>query len=170
MLSRKNYLEADRILVVFSKDYGKLTLLAKGVRKPKSRKRGSVEVFNYIKFAASRGKGFDIVTEVEMIDSFSEIRSSLKKASVAYFFLEATNRLTQEGEKNEKLFLLVIEYLGCLGNANNLKNLRKKFIYEVLVLLGFWPRNKTMNNHDQVIEKIAEREMFSIRVGRKMLT
>ena len=114
VLARRRFSEADRILVVFTKSYGKISLIAKGIRKPKSKKRGSLEVFSQIKFAASRGKNLDIITEVEIIDSYSGIRKNLKKVTVAYFFLEVIGRIIQEGEKNEKLYSLLISYLDKL--------------------------------------------------------
>ena len=79
-MARQNYSEADRILKLFTKHYGKVSIIAKGVRKPKSRKRGSLEVFGHIKFAASRGKNLDLMTEVEIIDSFELVRKSLKRS------------------------------------------------------------------------------------------
>ena len=53
VLARRNYGEADRILVIYSKNFGRVSYMAKGVRRPKSRKRGHIEVFNYIKFQAN---------------------------------------------------------------------------------------------------------------------
>jgi DNA repair protein RecO (recombination protein O) len=66
VLARRNYSEADRIISVFSKGWGRISLLAKSVRKPKSRKRPHIEVFSYITFQAVKGKGIDLVTEVEL--------------------------------------------------------------------------------------------------------
>jgi DNA repair protein RecO (recombination protein O) len=170
VLARRNFSEADRILTVYSKHYGKITLIAKGVRKPKSRKRGSIEVFSYIKFSAARGKNLDIVTEVELIDSLKEIRSNLKKTSVAYYFVEAVNKLTKEGEENKPLFYLLADHLKSLKVSKNLKKLRLDFIYRLLVLLGYWPKGKKLEKADEVIEEITERELNSKRVGRRILS
>lgn len=170
ILARKNYGEADRIIVVYSRDYGKLTLIAKGVRKVSSRKRGSIEVFSHTKFSAARGKSLDIITETEIINTFPLIRKNLKKVSVAYFFLEAVGRLTREDEKNREMFDLLLKYLKRLESKNQLRKEREEFIHETLVLLGFWPRGKKMDNHDTVLENIAERKLSSIRVGKKVLS
>ena len=128
-MARRNYSEADRILVVYSKYYGKLSLLAKGVRKPKSRKRGALEVFTHIKFAAARGKNLDIITEVEIIDAFDTVRNDLKKVSLAYYFMEVIDKITREQEKNETLFKLILTYLKKLQFTKSLKKLRADFIY-----------------------------------------
>lgn len=173
VLARRNYGETDRILVVYSKAFGKISLMAKGVRKLKSRKRGSIEVFSYIKFAAARGKNLDLITEVEVIDSFLKVRKNLKKVAVAYYFMEVIGRVTRDDEKNEKLFFLLAEFLGNLRgptSLNSLKKLRKDFVYYTLVFLGFWPMRKPMDNPDYVLEDVVEREMSSARVGKKLLT
>lgn len=169
VLLRRNYSEADRILTVFSKDYGKLSLMAKGVRKPKSRKRGALEVFSQIKFSASRGKDLDLVTEVEIIESFNSIRDDLKRVSVAYFFVETVEKLTREGEKNVKEYDLLLRNLNDLKSTKSLRKLREIFIYEVLVLLGYWPKGKKLDSPDQALENITERNMASVRVGKAIL-
>ncbi len=170
VLARKSFGEADRILVVYSKKLGKISLIAKGVRKLKSRKRGSLEVFSQIKFSAARGKNLDIVTEVEIIDSYPDLRKNLKKVAVAYYFMEVIGRITHEGEKNLALYFQILKNLRMLKERKDLKNLRKTFVYNTLVLLGYWPRGKHMENHDSVLEDVTEREISSRRVGKKLLS
>ena len=170
VLARRSYSEADRILVVYSKNYGKISFMAKGVRKLKSRKRGSLEVFSHIKFSAARGRNLDIIEEVEIIDSFQRIRKSLKKVAVAYYLMEVVGRVTQEGEKNENFFTLILKYLQNLKTTKSLRKLREEFIFQTLVLLGFWPKGRRMDNPDKILENVVEREINSIRVGKKLLS
>ncbi len=170
VLARRNYSEADRILVVYSKNYGKISFMAKGVRKPKSRKRGSLEVFSHIKFSAARGRNLDIIEETEIIDSFQTIRKSLKRVAVAYYLMEVVGRVTQEGEKNENFFALILKYLQNLKTTKSLRKLREEFIFQTLVLLGFWPKGRRMDNPDKILENVVEREINSIRVGKKLLS
>ena len=168
ILARRNFGEADRIISVYSKHHGRLSLMAKGVRRPVSRKRGSLEVFNWIKFAAAKGKNLDIITETEIIDTFSQIRGDLKKVTVAYFFMEAIGRTTREGEKHEELFDLAIKYLNLLKESSSLKTLRADFVYEVITTLGFWPKGRPLIDPDTQLEQIIERNLSSIRVGKKL--
>ncbi len=170
ILARRNYSEADRIIVIYSRDNGKLGLIAKGVRRTKSRKRGSIEVFSHIRFSAARGKSLDILTEAEIITSFPQIRKNLRKVSVAYYFIEVIGRLTHEEEKNEQLFSLLLKYLKSLQKEKELKKLRMTFVKDVLVLLGYWPRNRTLDNPDSVLEEATERSINSLGVGKKLLS
>jgi len=170
VLARRNYGEADRILVVYTKKLGKISLIAKGVRKPISKKRASLEIFSYIKFAAASGKNLDLITEVETIDSFILIRQDLRKTSLAYFFMEAVGRTSHEGGPNHEVFDLLLKNLIILKKASQLKNIRLKFILDLLTVLGFWPKGKKMENPDFALTEVIEREMNSYRVGKKLLS
>ena len=170
VLARRTYGEADRILSIFSKNHGRLSLIAKGVRKVASRKRGHIEVFNLIKFAAVRGKGLDLITEAETIDNYSEVRKSLNKVALAYFFMETIGRTTRESEKNTELFGLIKHHLDLLKDGKKLKSLRSSFILEELTLLGFWPEGKILPNPDEKLQEVTERYMGSIRVGKQLVS
>ena len=78
-------------------------------------------------------------------------------------------RLTSEGEKNEKLFSLLLKYIHDLRTEVLLKKLRKNFVKEVIVLLGYWPKDKPIKNIDSLLEEITERNINSVRVGKKLL-
>ena len=170
VLARKNYSEGDRILVVFTQNHGKVHLLAKGVRKPKSKKRGSLEVFNHIRFQAVSSKGLDLMTEAEVIDTFSSARKNLNKISLYYYFTEVIGRVTRENEKNIELYELILKYLKLVENEVSSKKIRYDFIYEVLTTLGFWPKGRVLDNPDHFLEQVTERKISSIRVGKRLLS
>jgi len=170
VLSRRKYGEADRIITILSKDFGKIRLIAKGVRKPKSRKRGSLEVFSLIKFTFTVTNYLKILTEVETLKFFPKIRRSLKATALAYFYLEILDSLTADEQKSENLFNILLQSLLAIEvEEKNLRSKRLDFIRKVLIALGFWPNGKKMSNPDEVLEKIMERKPLSIRVGKRIL-
>ena len=169
ILARRDYSEADRILVVYTKESGKRYLMAKGVRKPSSRKRGSLEVFSYIKFAAMRGKDLDLMTEVETIENYSGIRRNLKKVTLAYYFMETVGRTSHENEPNAEIYNLILNFMERLEKEKSLKSLRLEFIQKLLELGGFWPKGKLLEDHDRKIEEVMEKIPSSVRVGKRML-
>lgn len=170
VLARRTYGEADRILSVFSKNHGRLSLIAKGVRKMGSRKRGHIEVFNLIRFSAVRGKGLDMITEVETIESYPLLRKSLNKVALAYFIMETIGRTTHENEKHLELFDLIERNLNLMKEGTKLKSLRADFIKEELTLLGFWPEGRALPNPDEKLQEVTERYMGSIRVGKQLVS
>jgi DNA repair protein RecO (recombination protein O) len=170
VLAKRNFGEADRIFSIYTKDYGRLSLIGKGVRKPGSRKRGHLEVFNKIKFSAVATKGIDLITEAEIIEIYPEIRKKLNKVSLAYYFTEVIGRTTHEKEVNNEVFFLLEDYLGKLTKETKLKKLRTDFIFDALVILGFWPKSRKLINPDETLKEVVERNISSQRVGKRILS
>ena len=168
VLARKPYGEADKIVSIYSKHFGRLSFMAKGVRRPTSRKRASLEIFTHVSFLAHSGRNLDLIIETQTLDSYRAIRKSLKRVSLAYFFCEVVGRITRDGEKNLELYNLLLNYLETLKTEKGLRSLRLKFIYEVLTLLGFWPKGKEIPNPDGLLESVLEHRLSSLRVGRKL--
>ena len=170
VLARRSYGEADRIISILTKDYGRVTVLAKGIRRPKSRKRGHLEVFSQIKFQAAHGKSLDIITEVETVDNFTHIRHDLKKTALAYFFMEVIGRTTHEGEPHKELYNLSLGALNKLKTEEKQRTLKNNFIGDVLISLGFWPKERILPNPEAILESVTERQLSSNRVGKKLIT
>lgn len=168
VISTKNYSEADRILTVFTKDFGKLTLMAKGVRRPKSKKGRNVEVFSLLKLSAAKGKGMDVLTEVETLENFSNIRSDLTKTAVAYFMVDTIRSITREDEEIPSLFVTLAKYLKKLDAGTTLKTFRKSFTTDVLKISGYWPKDKPLKDPDGALTEVLERELKTISIGRKL--
>lgn len=169
VLARRNFGEADRILVVYSKNHGRISLIAKAVRRPESRKRGHIEIFSRVAFQAATGKGLDLMTEAEVVDSFKDIRKNLKRVSLAYYFCEVIGKITHDGESNFEVYNLLAESLEILKTAKELKNLRLNFVLSLLTMLGFWPKGRLLIDPDQKLEEVIERQLTSVRVGKMML-
>lgn len=79
ILKRINLGEADKIITLYSRHYGKIRCIAKGIRNITSRKGGNLELFNRVAIFLAKGKNLDIITEVQLLDSFSGFRQDLKK-------------------------------------------------------------------------------------------
>lgn len=169
VLGRRNFGEADRILSVYSINRGRISLLAKGIRRPKSRKRGHVEIFSLVRFQASSGRWLDLITEVEIADDFNDVRKSLAKVSLAYYFCEVVGKITRENEQNYELYYLLLNSLISLKNGKGLKKIRFNFIQKLLEITGYWPKGQKIPDPDKVLEEATERKINSERVGKIML-
>lgn len=168
VLSSKSIGEADKLIIIFSREHGKLRLMAKGVKRLKSRKRGTLEPFSIIKFSGICAKGIPLMTETSIIDNLSAVRTDLKKVSVAYFFVEVIMRATQDEQPNDQLYVLLKKSLIALEEEFKLKKLRQNFSVELAEILGFIPKGQFVPNTDELIEAIIERKLGSIRVGKKL--
>ncbi len=165
ILARKNFGEADRILILFTKHYGKIRVRAPGIRKTTSRKAAHLELFNLASLFLAQGKNLDIVTEATTLNNFSMLRKDLKKVSLAYYFCELVDGLCAEREENQEVFNLLLEAFRKLEIDGN-DNLKDDFACRLLWNLGFLAKDKRLEGFDleNFIENLLERKIKSQRL------
>lgn len=128
----------DKLLVLFSREHGKMKVMAHGVTRPTSRKRGSVQPFTYTKFLIHRGRELDSVSQCEGIEMFPFLRDGLEIISHASYLAELVECLAPEGEQNERLFSLMLETMRLMeeGEADILT---RSFEIKAAGLMGYRP-------------------------------
>src|SRR5580700_1429490 len=77
--------EADKILTLYSLDRGKFDAIAKGVRRPTSRKSGHLEVLTRVSLLLASGRSLDVITQSETVESFAVLRDDLERLSRAIY-------------------------------------------------------------------------------------
>lgn len=140
ILHHTDFGEADRLLTVFTPGLGRLRLLAKGARKPTSRKAGHVESFSYVHLLVARGRSLDIVSQVETLESFRPLREDLERAGQAYYLAELVNSFIEEGDENPLLFDLALATLARLCEARDRSLALRFFELRCLGLVGYQPQ------------------------------
>ncbi|OGY21667.1 MAG: DNA repair protein RecO [Candidatus Woykebacteria bacterium GWB1_45_5] len=142
VLKRSNIGEADRLVTFLLRYRGKLTAIAKGVRKISSRKAPNLELLNHVKLHLAKGKTFDIVTEAESIEAFKNLKSDLARVSFGFYLAEITNEFLAEGQGGRDGFELFGKVLGLIDQENNLEKIKlfiRAFEVKFLESLGFKP-------------------------------
>ncbi|MCJ7804281.1 DNA repair protein RecO [Patescibacteria group bacterium] len=166
ILKRINYGEADRILTIFTKHYGKIRVMAKGVRKLSSRKAGSLELFNQSILFLVRGKNLDLITEAEVVNLFKNWRKDLNKIAFAYYFCELVDKLTPDNQPHPLVFELLRQAflkLGVLPGSRLVREFEEKLLNE----LGFGVPEvlqKTQGSLKSYIESIIEKHLNSPKI------
>ena len=140
VLKRRNLGEADRILTVLSRESGKISIKAPGVRRIPSRRSSHVELLNHSQFTLySSSKTFmPIVTEAQTLEDFSSIKDNLQKIGYAYYVCELINGLCPENQENRSVFFLLKNVLFSLEKEKNYLELISSFEKDLLQTLGFW--------------------------------
>ena len=136
ILKRRDFGEADRILTVFSLHRGKITVLAKGVRRITSRRGGNVELLNRVQMFLYPGKNFLILTEAISLDTFQKLKEDLILSTYAFHILELVNKLTAENQENRDLYSHLVEVLKRLSRKPR-QILIRAFEVKILSNLGF---------------------------------
>lgn len=140
VLKRRDQGEADRVLTVFTPGMGKRTYIARGVRKPASRKAGHLEPFTHVALLVAKARGWDIVTQVETVTSFQGLREDLDRAAHAYYVAELVDAFTEEEDSHPQLFDLLLRVLGYLETTAQLALTARWFELRLLHLSGYQPQ------------------------------
>jgi len=113
ILRSESFRETSRILVFFSRDYGKLVTLAKGVRRQEGRFVSPLDplTHNRIVFYERPRTGLHLLTQCDLVEGFLGLRRSLEAMACSFYFAELANRVAQPGVKEERLFSLLLESL-----------------------------------------------------------
>ena len=163
VLKSIEYQEADKIVTIYTKDYGKITAIAKGVRKTKSKFGSSLEILTYSIFLFYKGRNLDIVSQTEILESFFSTSKEVIKFAFAANCVEVVNRLTEEREINIGLFNLLKEVLHYLRESNDPKLLSLSFKWQTMSILGYRPSlnhcckcNKNVENQKEMYFNIKE--------------
>lgn len=170
ILKRINYGEADRILTIYTKHYGKIKALAKGVRRITSRRGGNVELFNQAAIFLNKGRNLDILTEAQVTNAFKSWRRNLKKVATAYYFAELVDKLTPEEQPNQTVFQLLSRFLEKIGTAS-LPELTRSFEEVLLKELGFGvpeELRKQPGSLRNYIESIIEKKLNSQDIAKEI--
>jgi len=133
--------EVDRIFTIYTKDFGKLELLAKAERKIQSKLRGGLELFYLSEIEFIQGKAHKTLTDAILIDNFKNLRGNLKRLAIAYKISEVLDSLIKGQEPDEKIWQLLNETFQKLDNPS-LKLLAPNLVYyyflwNLLSILGY---------------------------------
>ncbi len=161
VLARRNFGEADRLLTIYTKDFGKLTALAKGVRRPTSRKSGHLEPGSWCKIFLAKGKNIDILTEVEVQKAYGIENFSQEKAVKIYHLLELVDHLTVQNQKNSQVFNLLINFLRLVEINDNFNLISSVFKIKLLKILGFFSATNLKSSKAKDLLNILEMQDFN---------
>src|ERR1700691_3974014 len=107
VIKRRNFNEADRIVTVMTRDYGKLQIKATGVRKITSRRSAHIELLNHTVLHLYKGHTFSILTEAKVLDDFAPVKAHFDKVGFAYHLCELVDGLCPENQENRNVFFLL---------------------------------------------------------------
>ncbi|MCD6500607.1 DNA repair protein RecO [bacterium] len=148
-LKREDRGEADQLFTVFTKDYGKLKILGRAIRKIKSKLRSGTDLFYFSEIEFIQGKTYKTLTDAILIEKFKNIRNDPKKLEMAYEITDILDSLTGKEEKDNRIWELLLksfrEIENCeIENSLKIENCKLRIIYyyflwNLFSILGFRP-------------------------------
>lgn len=155
--------EADRLLTLLTPKYGKVRAIAKGVRRPQSRKAGHLEPFTRSSLLLARGRELDIITQAEALEHYSQLKADLLTLSQAAYVVELLDRFAVEATEGENLYQLLLNTLERLDGGGKPEAVIRYFEIRLLDLVGFRPELFQCVSCGREIQ--AEDQYFSLSLG-----
>lgn len=140
VLRRKDIGEADRILTLLTPGGGKVRVIAKGIRKPRSRKAGHLELFTRTKLLLAVARDLDIVTQAEVVEPYRPLREDLLRSAYAGYMVELLDRFTPDAQENPELYDLLSQGLDWAATARDLALAARAYELHLLSAAGFQPQ------------------------------
>jgi DNA repair protein RecO (recombination protein O) len=155
--------EADRILTLLTPYAGKVRAVAKGVRRPKSKMAGHLELLTHSQVSLAHGRNLETVTGSQTINAFLPLKSDLDLTSSGLYVAELSDQFSVEHQENREVFALLLATLGWLCQPNSREIVLRYFEMRLLVLTGYRPElQQCVNCHEPLQPKV---NYFSFSAG-----
>jgi len=144
ILKKQDTNEYDQWVTCYTKEFGKLTAVAKSVLKPGSIQGMHLDVLNLVDFELISGRGMPIISAAQVENSYRNLKSSYKSIAAAYFFLETIDKLVFENDSDPILWKFLVETLENLDKNGydaatfKRRQIKPKLASEFKQLFNFW--------------------------------
>ena len=162
VLKSIDYQESSKIITVLSEEHGRIAILVRGAKKPKSKFSGCIEpgyildVVYYYK----PNRSVQTLTEATVHTTFLGVLPSLERSALVYSTIEIAAQLIHEGEKNEALYELITNILIWLHNQEDIK-------LSVLIYIQIRAATTVGLNIDTDIQRVVNDQdyFFNVETG-----
>ena len=170
VLKRHDWREHDSRVVLYTKKFGKISLVARGIKKITSKIAGHIEPISLADIMILKGKSFNYLGSSLITNSYLNIKHDLNAVYFAGRSLAVFDNLVKEDSPDEELFDFLIYYLASLDDLA-VSGLKKEvgedffsyFIFQILAILGYKPELYHCLNCRKIIEPTGN--SFNFRLG-----
>ena len=118
MLKTDDFGDANRVVTLFTKEFGKLEANAYGCRRARSPLSGATQMFNHISAEISRGSKVDTIREADILNFYDALTKDLERLAYASLLFEIVNRMTFPRQRELETFELLTNSLPALNSRN----------------------------------------------------
>ncbi len=118
ILQTSDFGESNRVVTIFTKEFGKLDLNAYGCRRVKSPLSGATQIFNHVSIEINSGAKVDSIHEAEILNFYPNLTADLDRLAYTALFFEIVNRMTLPKNIEPKIFNLLKKSLPVLNSRN----------------------------------------------------
>jgi DNA repair protein RecO (recombination protein O) len=147
--------EADRILTLYTPHLGKIQGIAKGVRRPRSKLAGHLELLTHSQVSLARGRNLDTITGSQTINSFLPLKTELELSAHALYAIELVDQFTADQIENYPLFQLLLETMHHLCQAGDNELVLRYFELHLLNEVGYRPQLQQCVSCRSILEPVT---------------
>ena len=147
--------EEDKIVVVFSREYGKISVYAKGARKIKSAFLAGTQMLTYSDFSIYKKDNISNLSKIEMLDAYMDIKNDYDKLYYAMYFCELVDNLTIEDNPSSSMFDFFVFTLDKMKKYKDVKFMRVIFELRMMSLSGYTPNVLSCQMCDRELDEDA---------------
>ena len=118
VLRTDDFGDANRVVTLFSKEFGKLEANAYGCRRARSPLSGALQMFNHVSAKLTRGAKVDTIREAEILRFYDALTKDLERLAYASLLFEIVNRLSMPRQRELETFELLTKALPALSTRN----------------------------------------------------
>lgn len=134
-----DYGETNKIVTIYTRESGKIGLMARGAKKTKSRLSSISQLFTYGQYLFIRGGGLGTLRQGEIIHSYRGLRSDLFKTAYTAYIVELLDKVTEQDKNNPFLFEVLYQTLNYIDEGLDPEVLAMIFEVKVLPAAGILP-------------------------------
>jgi len=141
VLYSQDFAEWDKLVTIFSRDFGKLKGIAKGAKRSRKRFGSGLEPLTCItlSFFEKEGAGLVRLNHCEIVESYPGIHDDILRIGYASYLGELINKMVAEREANKELFTLLVTFLHLLNKPSFREEFIRIFELRLLSLSGYQP-------------------------------
>lgn len=154
--------ESDLILTVLSRDYGKISLIAKGARRTESKFGAALDLLTLSELVFYDAENLKLLKEASIIEDYRMIKSDYERLTLALQSVHLLNQLVEEHHPDRAIFEFLKGFLDELGSLKNLELAAVAAKLKLMRALGIAPR---MSSCSRGRHKLTDEFWFSPQSG-----
>lgn len=164
VLKKRELRETSLIVDFYTKEFGKICGILKGIRTDSKKFASNLELFslNEIIFYRKTHSSYHLISQADKLDNFTPIRQNIERTATASFMMEMVSSIMQLEDKNEEVFNLALASLKELETNYNPEKIATIFKIKMLSLSGFKPH---FDSCVSCLDKIMGQSRFSLALG-----
>lgn len=134
-----DYGEGNKILTLFTKEAGKMSMMARGAKKLKSRHAAIAQLFTYGEFTCYKSGSMGTLNNGEIWNAYYRLKEDIHKTAYASYLMELTDRMMTENEPNGPLFEQLKAALDAMDEEKDPQIVAHIYEMKMLTIAGYMP-------------------------------